>query len=253
MLLAATPPATSIAQSPESFGVLLGILAVMSIVPFVLTLTTSFAKFVIVLGLIRQALGTQQTPPNMIITGIALILTIHVMWPVGEQAYANYQRLEAEAPAVDPTGQDSVSFDRVVRAIRAVHSPMHDFLVKHSDPIYVEQFASLDGQLDANPEAGESTLRSDLKKRYPEAAAAIDDLIVYAPAFLLSELTEAFQIGFLIFVPFLVIDLVVGNVLLAMGMQMLTPQTIALPLKLLLFVVIDGWRLVLTGLVSGYA
>jgi type III secretion protein R len=95
-------------------------------------------------------------------------------------------------------------------------------------------------------------LRSDLHAKLPEAAAALDDVLIHAPAFLLTELTEAFQIGFLLFVPFLVIDLVVGNVLLAMGMQMLTPQTIALPLKLLLFVLIDGWSLILSGLVSGY-
>lgn len=251
---AAAAPALS---TPEGFGMLLGVLVLMSIVPFLLTLTTSFAKFVIVLGLVRQALGTQQTPPNVIVTGIALLLTVHVIWPVAEASYANYRKLEAAAPAADP-GTEPFGFDWRI-AVKAVRGPMHEFLEKNSNPEYVEQFRSL-GEIrsgdSVKPAAtgteAQPTLRSALKETSPELAAALDDLVVYAPAFLLTELTEAFQIGFLLFIPFLVIDLVVGNVLLAMGMQMLSPQTVSLPLKLLLFVVIDGWRLILTGLVAGY-
>lgn len=245
-------------STPEGFGMLLGVLVIMSVVPFLLTLTTSFAKFVIVLGLVRQALGTQQTPPNVIVTGIALILTVHVMWPVAEKSYARYQELAASAPAAED-GSEPYGFDWRI-AVKAVQPPMHEFLARNSSPAYVDQFRALGHSRGGDAEAdgpstsdGAPTLLSHLEKSSPELAEAMEDLTVYAPAFLLTELTEAFQIGFLLFVPFLVIDLVVGNVLLAMGMQMLAPQTVSLPLKLLLFVVIDGWRLILTGLVAGYA
>ncbi len=260
MLLATTGGQLSTITDPQHFGLLLGLLAVMAIVPFVLTLTTSFAKIVVVLGLVRQALGTQQTPPNTIVTGIALILSIHVMWPVADATYANYRRLSATTGQAAPAGQegsaderskDPVSFGTLVAVIRSAQGPMHDFLARNSYPSYVEHFRQL-SEGSGEPNHAGPSLREDLRSRLPEAAAAIDDLVIYAPAFLLSELTKAFQIGFLLFIPFLVLDLVVGNVLLAMGMQMLNPQTVSLPLKLLLFVVIDGWYLILDGLVRCY-
>lgn len=257
-------------HSGEGFGLLLGLLAVMSIVPFVMTLTTSFAKFVIVLGLVRQALGTQQTPPNMIITGIALILTIHVMWPVGEKAYANYvaaERARAGAPTgsadAGPTGKPdgnpdgkpdgrTLNTDTLMRMLVSAQMPIHDYLKHNSEARYVGLFEDLTKRKTDVAAGTSPTLREELRTKHPQLAGAVDDLIVYAPAFLLTELSEAFQIGFMVFIPFLVIDLVVGNVLLAMGMQMLTPQTIALPLKLLLFVAVGGWQLIITGLLQGY-
>lgn len=249
-------------HSGEGFGLLLGLLAVMSIVPFVMTLTTSFAKFVIVLGLVRQALGTQQTPPNMIITGIALILTIHVMWPVGEKAYANYvaaERIRADAadagadgkPDAKPDGR-TLNTDTLMRMLVSAQAPIHDYLTHNSEARYVGLFEDLTKRKTDAAAGSSPTLREELRTKHPQLAGAVDDLIVYAPAFLLTELSEAFQIGFMVFIPFLVIDLVVGNVLLAMGMQMLTPQTIALPLKLLLFVAVGGWQLIITGLLQGY-
>ena len=251
--VSATPPFDIL--TGQGFGLLLGLLAIMSIVPFVMTLTTSFAKFVIVLGLVRQALGTQQTPPNMIVTGIALILTIHVMWPVGEQAYANYVQAQAsrEPSSEQAAGGSTVSTEELMRVLEAAQDPIHGYLARNSSPKFVKTFEKLAHAKQKGDAPPQRTLRGDLAAKHPRVARVVDDLIVYAPAFLLTELTEAFEIGFMVFIPFLVIDLVVGNVLLAMGMQMLSPQTIALPLKLLLFVAIGGWQLIVTGLVTGYA
>lgn len=251
MILASAATQPPILSTPSGFGLLLGILAVMSVIPFLLTLVTSFAKFTIVLGLLRQALGTQQTPPNVIVTGIALILSIHVMWPVAEASYRNFTAIRAERTSAE--SDQTVSFDTLVDVARSIERPMSDFLRLNSNPAFIAQFAELGANAEPEGAPAPHSLHADLVAKYPELAGAVDGLVVLAPAFLLTELTEAFQIGFLLFVPFLVIDLVVGNVLLAMGMQMLSPQTIALPLKLLLFVLMNGWSLILTGLVQGYA
>ncbi len=295
---AAFGPLGGLTADPTSFGLVLALLAAMAIIPFLLTLITSFAKFVIVLGIVRQALGTQQVPPTMVITGLALILTIHVMWPTAEQAWANYQaitlarsgsdaspgapqrperhlagardigeddliddQVEGDLAEIRATGARSapsgpISLELVEVAVMAVEPAMRDFLIRHSDPRHAELFRSLRERLRGTAATGADELpdlNAAIAARSPLAAAIVEDLTIHAPAFVLTELTEAFQIGFLIFVPFLVIDLVTSNLLLSMGMHMLSPQTISLPLKLLLFVLVDGWRLLLAGLVGGYA
>lgn len=218
-----------------------GILAALAIIPFVLTMVTSFAKLVIVFGLIRQALGTQQIPPNIVITGLSLILTIHVMYPVAERMVAAYaQTAEAEDGSVG-------------RALAAAEGPMSEFLVANSSERNRALFRNLRAKLGAGQGDQLETVAADMGVSPDAARRGVDTITILAPAFVLTELVEAFQIGFLIFVPFLIIDLVVSNILLAMGMHMMSPITISLPLKLLLFVLIDGWDVILTGLVLGYA
>lgn len=234
LLLLQDPP-TYDAAGGWSMVTWVGILIAMGLMPFVFTMITSFAKLVIVGGILRQAMGTPQIPPTSVITGLALILTVHIMSPVALQAWAGYQ---AE---VALQGETVEEVDRVRMAVVAAEAPMSEFLERHTDVRNVELFRGLLRRLSAR-----SGTMPPQNKRF-------ELVTVYAPAFLLTELTEAFQIGFLIFVPFLVIDLVVSNLLLAMGMHMLSPTTVSLPLKLLLFVLIDGWSLVLRGIVLGYA
>jgi len=225
------------------------LLAGMALAPFVLTMVTSFAKLVVVGGILRHALGTQQIPPNTVITGLALILTIHIMSPVAVKIYDNYAK--AEEAATRPAREAPPTSGETIRRITvAAEGPMREFLQRHSHPENVQMFEDLRGRLQA-------TNRAEAAGAKAEQADALvgelmNDVTVLTPAFMLSQLTEAFQIGFLLFVPFLVIDLVVSNVLMAMGMQMMSPVTVSMPLKLLLFVLVDGWRLIMRGLVLGY-
>lgn len=251
MIATQTGAVLAAAPTPESGLVFwLAILALLAIVPFLLTIITPFAKFVIVLGIIRQALGTPQIPPNTVITGLALILTVHTIAPVAEQALARY----------DAAGDDEKIVERVIDSIEP---PMTAFLERNASKRYVTLFESLGSRLRAGS-AGEATPGAASNGR--DVAGVLGDWIepasadravyaftVLAPAFMLTELTEAFQVGFLIFVPFLIIDLLVSNVLLAMGMHMMSPTPVALPLKLLLFVLVSGWEVILRGLVIGYA
>ena len=203
----------------------------LAIAPFVAVMVTSFTKIVVVLSLLRNALGLPQTPPNVVINGIALVLTIYVMLPVGLDISERWQA----------TGQDVTSATRdtkrMVSAIDAVKEPLREFLLKHAAPRERTFF-----------------LKTAQRMIGEQRAASIGetDFVVLIPAFTVSELSSAFQIGFLIFLPFLVIDLVVSNVLLAMGMMMMSPVTVALPFKLLLFVLIDGWVKLVHGLVLSY-
>jgi type III secretion protein R len=203
----------------------------LAIAPFFAVMVTSFTKLVVVLSLLRNALGLPQTPPNVVINGLALILTIYVMMPVGLDVA---QRWQASGQTLDTTTRDT---QRMVAAIDTVKEPLREFLVKHAAPRERAFFLKT-----ARRMAGE------------ERAAMIGDtdFVVVIPAFVVSELSTAFQIGFLIFLPFLVIDLVVANVLLAMGMMMMSPVTVSLPFKLLLFVLIDGWVKLVHGLVLSY-
>ncbi len=215
----------------------LTLIALIALLPFLLAMITSFAKLVIVGGILRQALGLPQVPPNIVITGLALILSIHIMWPVITQSYANYQTQQQtqNAPAADVQSQ-------ITPIARAAAPPLHAFLTKHSTPTNRQLFQDLRLQIDPNA--------VELNAEDPNDITYISTIL--APAFVLSELIEAFQIGLLLFIPFVIIDLVVSNILLAMGMHMLNPLTISFPLKLLLFVLIDGWTLVVQGLILGY-
>jgi type III secretion protein R len=203
---------------------------VIALAPFVGVMVTSFTKIIVVLSLLRNALGLQQVPPNVVLNGMALVLTVYVMYPVGLQM--------ADRVAQAEQGRDATrSTESLLRAADAAKEPLREFLIKHSSPREREFFLS--------------TLRRGLE---PARAQELTerDLIVVVPAFVVSELATAFQIGFLIFLPFLVIDLVVSNILMALGMMMLSPTTVSLPFKLLLFVMVDGWVKLAHGLVLSY-
>ena len=203
----------------------------LAIAPFVAVMITSFTKIVVVLSLLRNALGLPQTPPNVVINGLALVLSIYVMAPVGLDIEANWKASGQNAALATRDTQ------RLLAAVDAVKEPMREFLIKHAAPRERAFFAK--------------TLQRVVGPQRAERIADTD-FIVLIPAFTVSELSSAFQIGFLIFLPFLVIDLVVSNVLLAMGMMMMSPVTVSLPFKLLLFVLIDGWVKLVHGLVLSY-
>jgi len=200
---------------------------VLALAPFVAVMVTSFTKIVVVLSLLRNALGVQQVPPNVVLNGLALVLTIYVMYPVGKAMSENVSGMENIAS----------STETLLAAAEASKEPLRSFLVKHSQPREREFF-----------------LRSARRMVDEEEASALqsDDFVVVIPAFTVSELTAAFQIGFLIFLPFIVVDLVISNILLAMGMMMLSPTIVSLPFKLLLFVLVEGWTKLAHGLVLSY-
>ncbi len=223
-------------------------LAAMALMPFVLTMVTSFAKLVIVGSVLRHALGTQQLPPTTVITGLALILTVHIMTPVMSRIYDAYQKTEQIAGPPRAGEEAGSTMQSVRRGVSAAEGPMREFLERHCHPQNTAMFEDLKARLSDTPDANPAG--TEIKD--PLFRQLVQDITVITPAFVLSQLTEAFQIGFLLFVPFLVIDLVVSNVLMAMGMQMMSPTTVSMPLKLLLFVLVDGWRLIMRGLVLSY-
>ena len=203
---------------------LLLLLAGMSLLPFLVVMFTSFTKISVVLSLTRSALGTQQAPPTMVLTGLSAVLSLVVMSPVAEAMLA---RVRAERLPVTPGPE-------MLRVVRSAAEPLRAFLLEHGSPELRSEFAGLSRELRGGAEVAET------------------DLAVVAPAFLLTELKQAFQIGFLVFLPFLVVDMVVANVLLALGMQSLSPSQVSLPFKVLLFVAVDGWALLARSLVQGY-
>lgn len=200
---------------------------ILSLAPFVAVMVTSFTKIVVVLSLLRNALGVQQVPPNLVLNGLALILTIYVMYPVGQRMFA---AVPADAIVIEDTAGLFALAD-------AAKEPLRDFLMEHSSERERQFFLSTIERM---------LVDSD------QPAPSASDFIVIVPAFTISELTVAFQIGFLIFLPFVVIDLVIANILMAMGMMMLSPTVVSLPFKLLLFVLIEGWAKLAHGLVLSY-
>lgn len=214
--------------------VLLVALAALTLVPFVLLMVTSFVKIAVVLSIVRSALGTQQIPPTQVITGLAIILTVYIMAPVG---------LSMQRASADVWGQQggelmsAGTVDKLMAAANKAKEPLRDWLISHSNDKDRQMFFSLAQQM------REAKDREELTPR---------DFIIVVPSFVISELKSAFQIGFILYVPFIVIDMVVANILLALGMMMLSPTTISLPFKLLLFVLVDGWYLITKGLVTGY-
>ena len=216
--------------------VLLGALAVLTLLPFVIIMVTSFVKLSVVLSIVRSAIGTQQIPPTQVITGLSIVLTVYIMAPVGIEIYnATEQTIQQKNPGGSLVSTQTV--DLLFQALREAGPPLKAFLKKNSHQKDQAMFFSMAKRL-RKPED-----RSDVG---PE------DFMVLIPSFVISELKEAFQIGFIIFVPFLVVDMIVSNILMALGMQMLSPTTISLPFKLLLFVMIDGWYLITKGLITGY-
>jgi len=209
---------------------MIGLLAAMGLAPFVVLMLTSFAKMSVVLGITRNALGSPSLPPTTVLTGLAVILSAHVMFPVAQDMYDAGKAAYEQASAGD-------EFGGALHAGAVAVGPLRAFLLKHGHEDDRAMFLDLARQL-----------------RGPERAKEVteNDLVVVVPAFVISELKSAFQIGFLIFLPFLVVDMLVANVLMALGMSTLSPTQVSLPFKLLLFVMVDGWHLLAQGLVLGY-
>ena len=212
--------------------VLVVALAIVSLLPFVFMTVTAFVKIATVLQIVRSAIGAQSIPSNSVVMALATALTLIAMAPVGERIAAKLSPLLAGGSKEAP---DTVVL--VEKGIDAVREPMREFLSSNTSEGERARFLDVA----RNVRAGDERDR-----------VGGSDLTVLVPAFVVTELTEAFSIGFLVFLPFLVIDLVVSNVLLALGMQMMSPTQVSLPFKLLLFVAIDGWGLLARSLVSGY-
>jgi flagellar biosynthetic protein FliP len=197
------------------------LLTVLTLAPAILVLMTSFTRFAVVLSFLRHALGTQQSPPNQVIIGLALFLTFFVMQPV-------WQRIHQEA--IVPYQQHKISGDEFVN--RGI-APLREFMLKHTHKSDLALFVSI------------------AQKDKPQNidAVAVTTII---PAFVISELKTSFQIGFMLYIPFVVMDMVVSSILLSMGMMMLPPVMISLPFKLMLFILVDGWNLLIGSLVKSY-
>ncbi len=208
-------------------------LSLLALLPFIIMLLTSFLKIVVVLSLLRSALGVQQAPPNQIINGVAFMLSIYIMYPTALDMYEAGQAAVTQRTTPD-TLFSTESSEYVLEVATETREPLRQFLkrnslVKHQVLFYRMAYRVL-------PEIH----RPDLTP---------DDFIIMVPAYITGQLKDAFEIGVLIYIPFFVIDLVTSNILLAMGMMMLSPVTISMPLKLFLLVMLDGWTLLIEGLV----
>ena len=213
----------SVVNGPNAVAMPLQLLALMSVLtlaPYILVMTTSFVRIIIVLSFLRTAIGTQQVPPTQILIAISLFLTLFIMQPYGN---------EMNQKALQPLLKGKISQPQ---AIKIASEPMRKFMLKQIRPKDLSLFVGL----------------SKTKAKSIEEC----ETYVLLPAFIISEVKTAFQMGFLIYLPFLIIDMVVASVLMNMGMFMLSPMTISTPFKLLLFVMIDGWNLLIEGLVKSF-
>lgn len=209
---------------------LIVLLTALSLLPFVAMITTSYLKIVVVMSLIRNAIGIQSIPPNMVLNAMALILSCYIMAPTLEKSWSIMQQEMAAE-----TAPNTFKTEMMLKAAE----PMRDFLEKHTADRHRAFFVSTAERLWS--EDGEKEVKVDERSFF-----------ILIPAFTVTELTKAFQIGFLIYLPFIAIDIIISNILLAMGMMMVSPVTISLPFKLLLFVLIDGWTQLIQGLVLSY-
>jgi flagellar biosynthetic protein FliP len=198
------------------------VITVLSLAPSILVMVTSFTRIIVVLSLLRTALGTQQTPPNQVLIALALFLTAFVMAPVFDQSYKD---------GIVPLIEEDISEEE---AIRLAAAPFHTFMLSQVRDKDLELFVEM------LPEQEEMETPEDTPYQ------------ILVPAFMISELRRAFEIGFLLFVPFLIIDMLVASILMAMGMMMLPPVIISLPFKLIFFVLVDGWHLVAGSLVKSF-
>jgi flagellar biosynthesis protein FliP len=197
------------------------LMGLLTVLPSLILMMTSFTRIIIVLSILRQALGLQQTPPNQVLVGLSLFLSLFIMQPV--LSTINTQALE-------PYGRDEVTFEQ---AITVSGNAFHGFMVKQTRKTDIALFADI-------AKAGKFEAASDIP------------FSILLPAFVTSELKTAFQIGFMIFLPFLIIDLIVASALMSLGMMMLSPTIISMPFKLLLFVLVDGWALTMGSLASSF-
>jgi flagellar biosynthesis protein FliP len=197
------------------------LMGLLTVLPSLILMMTSFTRIIIVLSILRQALGLQQTPPNQVLVGLSLFLSIFVMQPV-------FTTINTQA--LEPYGRDEVTFEQ---AISTSATAMHGFMMKQTRKTDLALF-------------------SDIAKAGKFAKPADVPFSILLPAFVTSELKTAFQIGFMIFLPFLIIDLIVASALMSLGMMMLSPTIISMPFKLLLFVLVDGWALTMGSLASSF-
>jgi flagellar biosynthesis protein FliP len=200
---------------------ILFVLTILTLAPAILILMTSFTRFAVVLSFLRHALGTQQSPPNQVIIGLALFLTFFVMQPV-------WQRIHTEA--IVPYQNHSISGEELVNRGAA---PLKEFMLKHTSKNDLALFVSI------------------AQKDKPQNSESLG-ITTVVPAFVISELKTSFQIGFMLYIPFVVLDMVVSSILLSMGMMMLPPVMISLPFKLMLFILVDGWNLLVGSLVKSF-
>jgi flagellar biosynthetic protein FliP len=201
---------------------LLALMTLLTLLPSLLLMMTSFVRIIIVMSLLRQALGTAQTPPNQVLVGISLFLTIFIMSPVLTSVYDE---------AITPYLEEQVSFDT---ALMKAEEPFRNFMLNQTREMDIAMFVEI----------------ANNKNITSPADVPLSTLV---PAFITSELKSAFSIGFLIYIPFIVIDLVVASVLMSMGMMMLSPMMISMPFKLMLFVLVDGWTLIMGSLAASFA
>lgn len=212
------------------------LLSLMSVLPFIIMILTSFLKIVVVLSLLRSALGVQQAPPNQVINGVAFLLSLFIMYPTILKMYDSAQVVIHQKNVPDSfLAPDSSVF--IIEVAEAAAQPFKDFLKRNSTGRHQALFFRLIYR--GLPDEFRETLKPD-------------DIIVLIPAYITGQLKEAFEIGVLIYIPFFVIDLVTSNILLAMGMMMLSPVTISMPLKLFLLVMLDGWTILIDGLVKTF-
>ena len=213
---------------------LVAALALVSLLPFAFMTATAFVKIATVLQIVRSAIGAQSVPSSTVIMALAGVLTVVAMAPVGDKIAAR------AAPLFERKATDTVTFVR--EGVEAVREPLREFLKANASETERARFY----------EVARTARRGGAGGTSAAATVDPDDLTVVLPAFVVTELGEAFAVGFLIYLPFLVIDLVVSNVLLALGMQMMSPTQVSMPFKLLLFVAIDGWGLLAKALIEGY-
>ena len=220
----------------------------LSLLPFVAMITTSYLKIVVVMSLIRNAMGIQSIPPNMVLNALALILTFYIMAPTvkeswgaiveSQKAMVAGQGGQRASGAAGLANAQAGSIDLSTLDLSKAAEPFRKFLSDHTSPrerVFFVKTAEMLWGKDGEP-----------------AVVDPESYWILLPSFCVSELTKAFQIGFLVYLPFIAIDIIVSNILLAMGMMMVSPVTISLPFKLLLFVMVNGWTLLIQGLVKGY-
>lgn len=230
-----TSPTTAGTNQNPSMITQAAAITLISLLPYLVILLTAFIKIVVVLSLLRNALGTQQSPPNQVINGLAIILSIYVMFPTGLAMYnAGKDVIHNKAPTEILS---STSSAYVIEVVDKTKEPLRDFLKRNTNAAHMKSFFQLANKV----------FPPEYKTKMTQT-----DFLVLVPAYITSQLKDAYEIGVLIYLPFFVIDLVVSNILLAMGMMMLSPMTISLPLKLLLLVMIDGWTVLIQGLVLTY-
>jgi flagellar biosynthesis protein FliP len=227
LAMAADMPIVNVTNTPgggSQYSLSLQLLALMTsltLLPSLLLMMTSFVRIIIVLSILRQALGTGQTPPNMVLVGMALFMTLFVMSPVLTDVYTN---------ALLPFMNDNMPFET---ALAAAETPIRGFMLNQTREDDIALFM-------------------EIARNAPVNSAAEVPFTTLVPAFLTSELKSAFTIGFLIYIPFVVIDLIVASVLMSMGMMMLSPMMISMPFKLMLFVLVDGWALIMGSMASSF-